>query len=281
MIIKNNISAINAHHQLQAQNTDFNQAMEKLSSGMRINRAADDASGFAVSEKMRSQINGLKQATRNTEDGISFIQTVEGYMQTATDVLQRIRTLAVQSANGIYTDEDRQMLQVEVSQLIDEVDRVASQAEFNQTNVLQGQFSRGSNTASMWIHMGANQHQRERLYVSTMTSQALNLRNEAGEMISLSTLEKANNFIGIVDNALRSVNKERANLGGYYNRLEHATSGLMVAYENMQASESRIRDTDMAEASVELTRNQILVQAATSMLTQANTRPQTALQLLR
>ena len=281
MIIKNNIATINAHRQLKIENTNFNKAMEKLASGMRINRAGDDPSGLAVSEKMRSQIHGLKQATRNTEDGISFIQTAEGYMQTAGSVLQRIRTLAVQAANGIYTGEDRQMIQVEVSQLIDEIDRVASQAEFNKKPILQGNFSRGSAINSMWIHMGANQNQRERIFIATLTARSLKLKDETGALVSLSTLSKANDFIRIVDNALGTLNKERANLGAYYNRLEQATNGLMIAYENTQSSESRIRDTDMAEQSVELTKNQILYQAAISMLTQANTRPQIALQLLR
>ncbi|MCR9143834.1 MAG: flagellin [bacterium] len=281
MIINHNMSAINSHRTLKFQHVEVNKNMEKLSSGMRINRAGDDASGLAVSEKMRSQIQGLRQATRNTEDGMSMIQTTEGYLGEVADILQRIRVLSVQSANGIYTANDRQMIQVEVSQLIDEVDRIASQAEFNKMNLLQGDFARGSRSSSMWFHMGANQHQRERVYIGTMTSQALNLTRADGTLLTLSTMEFANDAIGVLDDALHRVNKQRADLGAYFNRLEHAAKGLMVGYENLQASESRIRDTDMAEESVAFTKNQILVQSGTAMLAQANLRPQSVLQLLR
>jgi flagellin len=255
--------------------------MEKLSSGLRINRAGDDASGLAVSEKMRAQINGLRQAERNTEDGMSLIQTTEGYLQEISDILQRIRVLAVQSSNGIYTPEDRQMIQVEVSQLVDEIDRIASQAEFNKMSLLQGQFARGSRITSMWFHIGPNQHHRERVYIQTMTALALNLKRVDGNILTLSTPEFANEAIGTIDKAMEKINKQRADLGAYYNRLEHAAKGLMIAYENTQASESRIRDADMAETSVSFTKNQILVQSGTAMLAQANVRPQSVLQLLR
>lgn len=281
MIINHNLPAINSHRVLKFQHVEVSKNMEKLSSGMRINRAGDDASGLAVSEKMRSQIQGLRQAERNAQDGMSMIQTAEGYIGSLNDVLQRIRVLSVQAANGIYTANDRQMIQVEVSQLVDEVDRIASQAEFNKQSLLLGDFARGSRAASMWFHIGANQHQRERVFIGTMTSQALSLRRVDNTMISLSTMALANDTIGVIDEALHRVNKERANLGAYYNRLEHAAQGLMTAYENTQASESRIRDTDMAEESVAFTKNQILVQSGTAMLAQANIRPQSVLQLLR
>jgi flagellin len=281
MIINHNLSAINSHRVLKFQHAEVDKNMEKLSSGMRINRAGDDASGLAVSEKMRSQINGLRQATRNAEDGMSMIQTTEGYLATTADVLQRIRVLSVQSANGIYTAQDRQMIQVEVSQLIDEVDRIASQAEFNQMSLLLGDFARGSRESSMWFHIGPNAHQRERVFIGTMTAQSLNLRRVDGSMVSLSTMALANDAIGTIDSALHRLNKQRADLGAYFNRLEHAAKGLMTAYENTQASESRIRDTDMAEESVAFTKNQILVQSGTAMLAQANIRPQSVLQLLR
>lgn len=281
MIINHNLSAINSHRVLKFQQWAVDKNMEKLSSGLRINRAGDDASGLAVSEKMRAQINGLRQAERNTEDGMSLIQTAEGYLQELADILQRIRVLAVQSSNGIYTAEDRQMIQVEVSQLIDEVDRIASQAEFNKMNLFQGDFARGSRISSMWFHIGPNQHQRERVYIQTMTSRSLNLKRYDGSLLTLSTAEFANDAISILDAALYRINKQRADLGAYYNRLEHAAKGLMVAYENTQASESRIRDVDMAEESVAFTKNQILVQSGTAMLAQANVRPQSVLQLLR
>ncbi|MCS6984320.1 MAG: flagellin [Leptospiraceae bacterium] len=281
MIINHNLSAINSHRVLKFQDWEVAKSMEKLSSGMRINRAGDDASGLAVSEKMRTQIRGLRQAERNSEDGMSMIQTTEGYLNELAAMLQRIRVLAVQSSNGIYTPEDRQLIQVEVSQLIDEIDRIASQAEFNTMKLLQGDFARTSRTASMWFHIGANMHQRERVFIATMTSMALNLRDPIGNIISLSTPGKANSVIGIVDQALYLLNKQRANLGAYYNRLEHASKGLMNAYENIQASESRIRDADMAEEMTNYTRNQILLQSGTAMLAQANLKPQSVLQLIR
>lgn len=281
MIINHNLSAINSNRVLKFQHWEVNKNMEKLSSGMRINRAGDDASGLAVSEKMRSQIQGLRQAERNTEDGMSMIQTTEGYLQEVGDIIQRMRVLAVQSSNGIYTDKDRQMIQVEVSQLIDEIDRIASQAEFNKMSILLGDFARGSRTSSMWFHMGPNQHHRERVYIATMTARALNLKQADGTIMTLSTADFANNAIGTMDAALHRINKSRADLGAYFNRLEHAAKGLMNAYENFQASESRIRDTDMAEESTAFTKNQILVQSGTAMLAQANIRPQSVLQLLR
>ncbi len=281
MIINHNLSAINAHRVLKFNNWELSKSMEKLASGYRINRAGDDASGLAVSEKMRAQIRGLRRAEMNTEDGMSLIQTTEGYLHEISDIIQRIRELAIQAANGIYTDEDRQLIQVEVSQLVDEVDRIASQAEFNTLPLLQGHFARESTVASMWFHMGPNMHQRERVYIATMTARALNLRREDGSIITLSTAEFANQAIGIMDSALQILNKQRANLGAYYNRLEHAARGLLNAYENLQAAESRIRDADIAEETIRFTTQQILQQSGTAMLAQANLRPQTVLLLLR
>ena len=253
------------------------------SSGLRINRAGDDASGLAVSEKMRAQIYGLNQASQNVSNGISFIQATEGYLQETQDILHRLRTLSVQAANGIYTDEDRMQIQVEVSQLVDEINRIASHAQFNGMNLLTGRFARetGLNTvtASMWIHTGANMDQRERLYVGTMTAEALGA-STGGEIVSLRTIEDANKTIGIMDSALKLVNKQRADLGAYQNRMEHAVRGIDVAAENMQAAESRIRDVDMAKEMVDYTKNSILVQSGTAMLAQANMKTQTVLQLL-
>jgi flagellin len=264
--------------------------MEKLSSGMRINRAGDDASGLAVSEKMRSQVRGLQRAEKNALDGVSFIQTAEGYLQETSDILQRVRELAVQAANGIYSDEDRMQIQVEVSALIDEVNRIASHAQFNGMNLLTGRFARftGENvvTASMWLHIGANMDQRERMYIGTMTAQGLGLQNPNGPphtatFISISSPDRANQVIGLVDEALKMVNKQRADMGAYQNRLEYAMKGLAVGAENLQASESRIRDTDMAEQMVSFVKNQILIQSSMAMLAQANVKPQTVLELLR
>jgi len=281
MIINHNMSAINANKVLKFKHWDVSKSTEKLASGMRINRAGDDASGLAVSEKMRTQIQGLRQAERNTEDGMSFIQTAEGYLDNTSALLQRIRVLAVQSSNGIYTQQDRQLIQVEVSALVNEVDRIASQAEFNKFKLLLGDYARTNPKASMWFHMGANMNQRERVYIATMTAEGLNLKERTGKFLAnLSTAEGANKTIGIMDDALHKIAKQRADLGAYYNRLEFTAKGLMTAYENTQASESRIRDTDMAESLVELSKDQILVQSGTAMLAQANLKSRTILQLL-
>jgi flagellin len=275
-----------ADRQLKLNNEKLQTDIEKLSSGQRINRAGDDPSGLAVSEKLRSQIRGLKQASTNASNGISFIQTTEGYLQESQDILQRIRELAVQSSNGIYTNEDRMMIQVEVSQLVAEVDRIASQAQFNGMNMLTGRFARdtGQNTvtASMWFQIGANMDQRTRVFVGTMTAAALGIRNESTkQIITLSSPESSNRAIGVVDTALRVISKQRADLGAYQNRLQKATQGLDIGAENLQAAESRIRDTDMAAQMVDFVKNQILVQASTAMLAQANQKPQSVLQLLR
>lgn len=290
MIINHNVSAIFTHRQLFVNNRDSDKSIEKLGSGMRINRAGDDASGLAVSEKMRSQIQGLRRAHKNIMDGISFIQTAEGYLEETQAILQRIRELAVQASNGIYSQEDRMQIQVEVSELIDEVDRIASHAQFNGMNLLTGRFARftGENTvmASIWLHVGANMDQRERMYIGTMNSQGLGLKNPVGNaetasFISISTPDKANMVIGMVDLALMKVSKQRADMGAYQNRLEKAAVGVMVGYENLQAAESRIRDTDMAEEMTSFVRSQILSQSATAMLSQANQKPQLMLQLLK
>jgi flagellin len=286
MIINHNMSAIFADRQLKINNLQLDKNMEKLSSGLRIARAGDDASGLAVSEKMRSQIRGLRQASRNAENGISFIQTTEGYLQESQDIMQRLRELAVQSSNGIYTDEDRMQIQVEVSALVDEVDRIASHAQFNGMNMLTGRFARqtGENviTASMWLHIGANMDQRVQVFIGTMTSTGLGVRNIGNkQIVSLSTPDGANRTIGILDAALKQINKQRADLGAYQNRLEYAVKGLDIGAENLQAAESRIRDADMASEMVEYTKNAILTQSATAMLAQANTKTRTVLQLLQ
>ncbi len=284
MIINHNMSAEFAQRVQGTVTNRLQNNIEKLSSGMRINRAGDDASGLAVSEKMRSQIRGLQQASRNAQNGVSFIQTTEGYLQETQDILQRLRELSVQSSNGIYTAEDRMQIQVEVSQLVDEIDRIASHAQFNGMNLLTGRFARetGENTvtASMYFHIGANMDQRERVFIGTMTADALSMRTGQNEILSISTPGNANRSIGVIDAALRTVNKQRADLGAYQNRLELAIEGIDIAAENTQAAESQIRDVDMANEIVDFTKNQILLQSSNAMLAQANTVPQSVLQLL-
>jgi flagellin len=286
MIINHNLSAMYADRTLRSTQVSLDKSMEKLSSGMRINRAGDDASGLAVSEKMRSQIRGLNQASVNASNGISFIQTSEGYLQESQDILQRLRELSVQSANGIYTDEDRMQIQVEVSQLVDEIDRIASHAQFNGMNLLTGRFARdtGENvvTASMWLHIGANMDQREQVFIGTMTAAGLGVRNGSdGSIITLESPDGSNRAIGTLDEALKKVNKQRADLGAYQNRMEHAIRGIDIGAENLQAAESRIRDTNMANEMVSFTRDRILSQAGTAMLAQANQKTTSVLQLLQ
>ena len=286
MIINHNLSAQFANRQLGVTNGEVARNMEKLSSGMRINRAGDDASGLAVSEKMRSQIRGLNQASKNAANGISFIQTTEGYLQETSDIVQRLRELSVQAANGIYTAEDRMQIQVEVSQLVDEIDRIASHAQFNGMNLLTGRFARdtGENavTGSMWFQIGANMDQRTRVFIGTMTAKALGVRSVGdGKIISLEDPDGSNRSIGVLDEALKKINKQRADLGAYQNRLDYAIKGIDIGAENLQASESRIRDTDMASEMVQYTKNRILAQAGGAMLAQANQTTQQVLQLLQ
>ena len=281
MVINHNMSSLYANRVLGISNDGIMKNIEKLSSGERINRAGDDASGLAVSEKMRSQIRGLNQASRNIENGVSFIQTTEGYLTETTDILQRIRELAVQSANGIYSDEDRMQIQVEVSQLVAEVDRIASQAQFNGMNMLTGRFGQNSDSI-MQFQIGSNMDQNTRVYIGTMTAQALGLKGAQGteEQVKITDPEQANATLGAVDNALLTVTKQRADLGAYQTRFEMAAKGVNIAAENTQAAESRIRDTDMASEMVNFTKNQILTQSGAAMLAQANSQSQNVLALL-
>jgi flagellin len=283
MIINHNTSTAFAARTLNNRQGLIQGNIEKLSSGLRINRAGDDASGLAVSEKLRSQIRGLNQAERNIQNAVSFIQTTEGYLQNTQDILHRIRELSVQSANGIFTAEDRAQIQVEISQLVDEVNRIASHAQFNGLNLLTGAYARNSATGQvMQFQLGANMDQNERVFIGTMTARSLGLADTQGQggIISLSNPELANRTIGIVDSALRQVNRQRADLGAYQNRFEIAQQGVAIASENLAAAESRIRDTDMAAEIVKFIKNQILIQANTAMLAQANTQPQSVIQLL-
>jgi flagellin len=273
MVINHNLSAQFADRNLGITQWVINGNIEKLSSGLRINRAADDASGLAVSEKLRSQIRGLNQADRNIQDGVSFIQTTEGYLQETQDVLHRLRGLSVQAANGIYTEDDREQIQVEVSQLVDEITRIASHGQFNGMVLLTGSFGRESDTI-MQLHVGANKNQNERLYIENMTAEALGV-----DGLKLTSSDEANASIDIIDKALRAVSKQRADLGAFQNRFEMAANGVQVSAENLQAAESRIRDTNIAAETVLYAKNSILSHSGTALLAQANTRPESMLSL--
>lgn len=283
MIINHNMSSLFASRMEGINNQSIQKSMEALSSGERINKAGNDASGLAVSEKMRSQIRGLNQASRNIGDAISFTQVAEGYLAETTDVLQRIRELAVQASNGVYSDEDRMQISVEVSQLVAEVDRIASSAQFNGMNLLTGRFAKDSDQV-MQFQVGANMDQNIRAYIGTMTAAALGLKSQQGEesnVISIASPDEANTTLASVDEALKNVTKQRADLGAYQNRMEMAQKGINIASENTQSAESRIRDTDMAQAITEYTKNQVLQNASIAMLSQANSASQNVLALLK
>ena len=278
MVITHNMASIAANRSLGLNSESIQKNMEKLSSGMKINRASDDAAGLSVSEKMRSQIRGLNQASRNVGDMASFVSTTEGYLQETTDILQRIRELAVQASNGVYSDEDRAQIQVEVSQLVSEVERIASSAQFNGMNMLTGRFAENG----IRFHIGANVDQNIQVSVGNMSAQALGLRGtqEGGEAITVTDQESSNMTIATIDEALKVVLRQRSDLGAVMNRAEQAQKGIDIAAENLQASESRIRDTDYAAEMVEYTKNAILQQAGTAMLAQSGLSSNTVLKLL-
>ncbi len=223
---------------------------------------------------------GFQQATRNAQNGISFIQTTEGYLEETQSIMQRVRELAVQSANGVYSDSDRALIQVEISQLVTEIDRIASHAEFNRMSLLTGRFAAGG-PVPMAFHVGANMDQNISVFIATMTSASLNLSDGQNTSVSISSVTSANLAIGRIDEGLQKISAQRADLGAYQNRLEHLVRGIQVAAENTIASESVIADTDMADAMINFARDQILQQSATAMLATANTRSQSVLTLLR
>lgn len=278
MIINHNISALRANNVLKTVNNELDKTTEKLSTGMRINRAGDDALGFAVSERMRTQIRGIAQAERNVMDGVSFIQVTEGNLEQVNNILQRLRELSIQTSNGIYSDDDRKLVQLEVDQLIEEVDRLGKTAEFNKIRPLSGAYSKDSKNP-IQLHVGPNQNEKLEIFVDAMSAGALQLETN-GKKQTLSTPASSNTMIGILDNAIQKVNKQRSDLGAYYNRLEITAEGLQSNYINMVAAESRVRDADMAEHIVDFTKNQILTKSGVAMLAQANMRPEQVVKLL-
>ncbi|NKE06796.1 flagellin [Mesobacillus selenatarsenatis] len=270
MRINHNIAALNTHRQLNMNTTNQSKSIEKLSSGLRINRAADDAAGLAISEKMRGQIRGLEQASRNSQDGISLIQTAEGALNETHDILQRMRELAVQSANGTLEDEDRAQVDKEYQALALEVDRIAEKTEFNKKVLLDG-----TNT-TISVQVGANANQT--IDITLTDNKAATLMTAVGDV---TTAANAQTEISALDTAIDTLNTNRATLGAVQNRLEHTIKNLDNASENLTAAESRIRDVDMAKEMMNQTKNSILAQASQAMLAQANQQPQGVLQLLR
>ena len=283
--INQNVMALNAHRNLGVTEGRLGKSLEKLSSGFRINRAADDAAGLVISEALRSQVGGLRVAIRNAQDGVSVVQTAEGALTEVHSMLQRIRDLAVQAsnsgANGGATGTSVAAIQAEVDQLVDGIDQIANTTKFNGTNLLDG------STASIAFQVGANAGETLTVTLSDMNAAALgdgtnsvaDLKT-AGALV-FTTGTNASTSIAVVDAAIADVSTFRGKLGANQNRLEHAINNLSVAQENLAASESRIRDTDMAEEMAKFTRSQILQQAGTAMLAQANQVPQSVLSLLR
>ncbi|ADZ85274.1 flagellin N-terminal helical domain-containing protein [Cellulosilyticum lentocellum] len=269
MIINHNMSAINSQRQMYKTSTAQAKASEKLSSGLRINRAGDDAAGLAISEKMRAQVRGLNQASRNAQDGISLIQTAEGAMDEQHSMLQRMRELAVQASNETYTASDRANAQLEVTQLVQEISAITDKTEFN-TNKLLAAASKFS------FQVGANKAQTITVSMKAMTATALSVNSA-----SVSTISKAQSALDSIDKAINTVSQQRAVFGAVQNRLEHTIQNVDNSSENLQSAESRIHDTDMAKEMMEFTRTNVLSQATQAMLAQANQKPNQVLSLLQ
>lgn len=275
MIINHNMNAINAHRRMGITTRNQSKSIEKLSSGMRINRAGDDAAGLSISEKMRGQIRGLNQASRNSQDGISLIQTAEGALDETHAILQRMRELAVQSANDTNVTADRNAIKAEMSQLFSEVTRIASSTEFNTQKLLDG-------TVTAQIHVGANKDQKIQITISKMNATGLfSATGVANGQLDVTTQAGSEAAITTINTVITAVSTQRSNLGALQNRLEHTIKNLDNSAENLQSAESRIRDVDMAREMMDMTKLNILNQASQSMLAQANQQPQNVLQLLR
>ncbi|KIL49918.1 flagellin [Jeotgalibacillus soli] len=273
MIINNNIQALNTHRQMGVNQGAASKAMEKLSSGLRINRAGDDAAGLSISEKMRAQVRGLDQASRNAQDGISMIQTAEGGLGEAQNILQRMRELAVQASNDTNVTVDREAIQNEFNELSNEIARIKDNTQFNTQNILDG-------TASgVAVQVGANTSQTTTVDFATSGVNLTSVHTNVNSL-SLASGGSATAAIDTINAEIESVSKGRSYLGAMQNRLEHTISNLNNSSENLQAAESRVRDVDMAKEVMEMTRANILGQASQAMLAQANQAPQSVLQLL-
>lgn len=275
MIVQHNMTALNANRQLGITNTNLARSTEKLSSGYRINRASDDAAGLSISEKMRGQIRGLKQASTNAQDGQSLIQTGEGAMNEIHSVLQRMRELTVQAKNDTYLQEDRTKIQDEVTALQSEVTRIASQTQFNKMNLLTGSFS------SMQFQVGANDGQTIGVTIQTMTATKLGVNGIASAIGAASKGSDLTDQLGTIDTAISTVSTARSSLGAISNRLDHTIANADNMAENLQSSESKIRDVNIASEMVSYSSMSIIQQAGQSMLSHANQATQGVLSLLQ
>lgn len=276
MSSQHNMMAVTANRYYGIAVKNMSKCMQRLSSGYRINSAADDAAGLCISEKMRSQIRGLEIASRNAQDGISLLQTADGALGEVHSILQRVRELSVQSANGTNTDTDRNAIQAEVDQMLEEIDRISGQTEFNTKKLLNGEYDDESAGTEMRLQVGANSGQYIGISIGSVKTDNLGIHG-----LNVSTAEDAEDAIAKTDGAIGKVSTIRGRVGAYENRLEHVISNLDNTAENLQAAESRIRDMDMADAIMEYARNQILSQAAQAMIAQANESAEGILKLLQ
>ena len=272
MRIQHNVMSMNAYRNYGNNTTSLSKNLEKLSSGYRINRAGDDAAGLAISEKMRSQLAGLKQAQRNVKDGIGLVQTAEGALQEVTDMVNRMKTLATQAANGTYASADRKNLQAEVSALIAEIDRIASNANFNGIKLLDGSLSGTKGT----LHIGDGKSEDLTVSIAKLNSTGVGVNG-----LTVASAAGAKTALTKISTALGKIAAARGSLGAIQNRLEHTQKNLGVMHENIQEAESTVRDTDIADEMSAYTKNNILIQSAQAMLAQANQVPQGVLQLLQ
>ena len=281
IVINTNIASLNAQRNLSSSQLGLNKSMQRLSSGLRINSAKDDAAGLAISDRMTAQVRGLNQATRNAQDGISMAQTADDALNETTNLLQRMRELAVQSANDTNTQDDRSSLQDEFNQLQAEIQRIASNTEFNSQKLLNGNFS--ATTSAAVFHIGANAQQTIKLNIHSMGVVALGVNSgaPAATTAHISAQSAADAAITKIDNAIKLVDTERGGLGAVQNRLESTIANLSNVSENISASRSRIIDADIAQETSAMTKNNILQQAGVSVLAQANQTPQLALSLLQ
>lgn len=275
MVVQHNLQAANTNRQLGITTSAQAKSTEKLSSGYKINRAADDAAGLSISEKMRSQIRGLNKASSNAQDGVSLVQTAEGALNETHSILQRMNELATQAANGTNTTVDRSAIKAELDQLTSEIDRIQSTTQFNTMNLLDGTFSGADN--QMKLQVGALSGQSIDFSIANMCATKIGLKTT----LSVSTFTKAGSYMKSVQDAIEVVSKQRSAMGAIQNRLEHTIANLDTTAENTQSAESRIRDTDMASEMVTYSKNNILAQAGQSMLAQANQSTQGVLSLLQ
>ena len=275
MVVQHNLQAANTNRQLGITTSAQAKSTEKLSSGYKINRAADDAAGLSISEKMRSQIRGLNKASSNAQDGVSLVQTAEGALNETHSILQRMNELATQAANGTNTSVDRSAIRAELDQLTSEINRIQSTTQFNTMNLLDGTFSGATN--QMKLQVGALSGQSIDFSIANMCATKIGLK----KTLSVSTFTKAGSYMKSVQDAIEVVSKQRSAMGAIQNRLEHTVNNLKVTSENITSAESRIRDTDMADEITAYTKNNILLQAAQSMLSQSNAMPQGVLSMLQ